>query len=150
MHRTWLINPRKPRATFFCSGLVWWTGKWRSFIGGRSPSFPYPSNQLLGFVWIKIDWSGLRCILEIETEISSYYTPIHLISSQFTPIQDYPNKPLGAVRETAPGKRRRTSNGWIVENGGAGASLSPGQLTYLVARHLGPTAQSMTFFLAQT
>jgi hypothetical protein len=33
----------------------------------------------LGFVWVKRDWSGLRCIEEIEREISSYYTSIHLI-----------------------------------------------------------------------
>jgi hypothetical protein len=49
----------------------------------------------LGFVWIRRDWSGLKCILGIEREISSYYTSIHLIPPQSTPIQDYPNKPLG-------------------------------------------------------
>jgi hypothetical protein len=35
----------------------------------------------------------LKCILGIEREISSYYTSIHLIPPQSTPIQDYPNKP---------------------------------------------------------
>jgi hypothetical protein len=40
----------------------------------------------------------LKCILEIEREISSYYTLIHLIPLQSTPIQDYPNKPAAVFR----------------------------------------------------
>jgi hypothetical protein len=46
---------------------------------------------------IKRDWSGLKSILGIESEISSYYTSIHLIPSQSTPIQDYPNKAVVCV-----------------------------------------------------
>jgi hypothetical protein len=40
-----------------------------------------------------LDKEGLKCILGIEREISSYYTSIHVISPQSTPIQDYSNKP---------------------------------------------------------
>jgi hypothetical protein len=41
-----------------------------------------------------LDKDGLKCILGIEREISSYYTSIHFIPSQSTPIQNYSNKLL--------------------------------------------------------
>jgi hypothetical protein len=53
----------------------------------------FVSRLHYGPVWIKRVWSGLKCILGIEREISSYYTSIHLIPPQSTPIQNYPNKP---------------------------------------------------------
>jgi hypothetical protein len=68
-------------------------------IPSKSKSLSIGINPLQS-IWIennrtspKVDKEGLKCILGIESKISSYYTSIHFIPPQSTLIQDYLNKP---------------------------------------------------------
>lgn len=65
-------------------------GEVRAWKGARFERI----RRVMQHLYALFDKEGLKCILDIEREISLYYTSIHLIPLQFTSIQDYSNKPL--------------------------------------------------------